>query len=111
MLWLLSINTDMLAELNRTKQANYQNQIMANFEQISQACGNFLLRLLLLQQLETYDSGSSSGLNIDTPAGVDSGTPVCVHLWLACVGNGTPDFTSNEWRGADVSLYIWNISG
>ena len=66
----------MLVELNRTKQANYQNQIMANFEQISQECGNFSLRLL--QQLETYDSGS--GLNIDTPAGVDSGTPVCVHL-------------------------------
>ena len=74
--WLLSINTDMLVELNRTKQANYQNQIMANFEQISQECGNFSHRILLLQQLETYDSG----LNIDTPAGVDSGTPVCVHL-------------------------------
>ena len=28
-LWLLSINTDMMLELNRTKQANYQNQIMA----------------------------------------------------------------------------------
>ena len=66
----------MLVELNRTKQANYQNQIMANFEQISQECGNFSLRILLLQQLETYDSG----LNIDTPAGVDSGTPVCVQL-------------------------------
>ena len=77
-LWLLSINTDMLVELNRTKLANYQNQIMANFEQISQECGNFSLRLLLLQQLETYDSG----LNIDTPAGVDSGTPVCVHFWF-----------------------------
>ena len=68
----------MLVELNRTKQANYQNQIMENFEQISQECGNFSLRILLLQQLETYDSGS--GQNIDTPAGVDSGTPVCVHL-------------------------------
>ena len=33
---------------------------MANFEQISQECGNFSLRvlLLLLQQFETYDSGS-----------------------------------------------------
>ena len=51
----------MLAELNRTKQANYQNQIMANFEQLSQECGNFSLRILLLQQLETYDSGSGSG--------------------------------------------------
>ena len=60
---LLSINTDMLVELNRTKQANYQNQIMVNFEQISQECGNFSLRilLLLLQQLETYGSGSGSG--------------------------------------------------
>ena len=57
----LSINTDMLVELNCTKQANYQNQIMANFEQISQNCGNFSLRILLLLQLETYDSGSGSG--------------------------------------------------
>ena len=57
----LSINIDMLIELNCTKQANYQNQIMANFEQISQECGNFSLRILLLQQLETYDSGSGSG--------------------------------------------------
>ena len=57
----LSINTDMLVELNCTKQANYQNQIMANFEQISQECGNFSLRILLLQQLETYDSGSGFG--------------------------------------------------
>ena len=48
----------MLIELNRTKQANYQNQIMANFEQISQECGHFSLRIMLLQQLETYDSGS-----------------------------------------------------
>ena len=55
----LSINTDMLVELNWTKQANYQNQIMANFEHISQECGNFSLRIL--QQLETYDSGSGSG--------------------------------------------------
>ena len=54
----LSIDIDMLVELNCTKQANYQNQIMANFEQISQECGNFSLRILLLQQLETYDSGS-----------------------------------------------------
>ena len=68
----------MLVELNRTKPVNFQNQIMANFEQLSQECGNFSLRILLLQQLETYDSGS--GWNIDTPAGVDSGTPVCVHL-------------------------------
>ena len=53
----------MLVELNCTKQANYQNQIMANFEQISQECDNSSLRilLLLLQQLETYDSGSGSG--------------------------------------------------
>ena len=58
----------MLVELNCTKQANYQNQIMANFEQISQECGNFSLRILLLQQLETYDSGSGSGWNIETPA-------------------------------------------
>ena len=57
----LSINTDMLVELNCTKQANYQNQIMANFEQISQNCGNFSFRILLLLQLETYDSGSGSG--------------------------------------------------
>ena len=57
----LSLNTDMLVELNCTKQANYQNQIMANFEQLSQECGNFSLRILLLQQLETYDSGSGSG--------------------------------------------------
>ena len=48
----------MLVELNRTKQANYQNLIMANFEQTSQECGNFSLRVLLLQQFETYDSGS-----------------------------------------------------
>ena len=48
----------MLVELNCTKQANYQNQIMANFEEISQECGSFSLRILLLQQLETYDSGS-----------------------------------------------------
>ena len=73
----------MLVELNCTKQANYQKQIMANFEQISQECGKFSLRILLLQQLETYDSGSGfgSGWNIETPAGVDSDTPVCVHLW------------------------------
>ena len=58
---LLSTNTDILVESNCTKQANYQNQIMANFEQISQECGNFSLRILLLQQLETYDSGSGSG--------------------------------------------------
>ena len=45
----------MLVELNHTKQANYQNEIMANFEQISQECGNFSLRILLLQQLETYE--------------------------------------------------------
>ena len=53
----------MLVELNCTKQANYQNQIMANFEQISQECGNFSLRilLLLLQQWETYDCGAGSG--------------------------------------------------
>ena len=71
----------MLVELNCTKQANYHNPIMANFQGISQECGNFSLRilLLLLQQLGTYDSGS--GQNIETPAGVDSGTPVCVHLW------------------------------
>ena len=50
----------MLVELNSTNQANYQNQIIANFEQISQECGNFSFRILLLQQLETYDSGSSS---------------------------------------------------
>ena len=55
---------------------------MANFEQISQECGNFSLRILLLQQLETYDSESGSGWNIVTPAEVDSGTPVGVHLWL-----------------------------
>ena len=79
----------MLVELNRTKQANYQNQIMANFKQISQECGDFSLRilLLLLQQLETYDSGS--GLNIHTPAGLDSGTPVCVHLWSG-LGTSAP---------------------
>ena len=71
----------MLVELNCTAQANYQNQIMANFEQISPECGSFSLRMLLLQQLETYDS--VSGWNIETPAGVDSGTPVCVHLWHA----------------------------
>ena len=51
----------MLVELNCTKQANYQNQIMANFEHISQERGNFSLRILLLQQLETYDYGSGSG--------------------------------------------------
>ena len=51
----------MLVELNRTKQTNYQNQIMTNFEQLSQECGNFSLRILLLQQLETYDSESGSG--------------------------------------------------
>ena len=71
-----------VGRIKNTKQANYQDQIMANFEQISQECGNFSLRILLLLQLETYDSGSSSGsgLNIDTPAGFDSGTSVCVHL-------------------------------
>ena len=47
--------------LNCTKQANYQNQIMANFEQISQECGNVSLRILLLQQLETFHSESSYG--------------------------------------------------
>ena len=51
----------MLVELYCTKQANYQDQIIANFEQISQECGNFSLRVLLLQQLETYRSGSGSG--------------------------------------------------
>ena len=53
---------------------------MANFEQISQKCGNFSLRIRLLQQFKTYDSESGSGWNIETPAGVDSGTAVCVHL-------------------------------
>ena len=31
---------------------------LANFKQIPQECGNFSLEILLLQQLETYDSGS-----------------------------------------------------
>ena len=43
------------------KTSKLSDQIMANFEQISQEYGNFSLRILLLQQLETYDSGSGSG--------------------------------------------------
>ena len=80
----------MLVELNRTNQANYQNQIMANFEQIitRMRSGNF--SLLILQQLETYDSGSGS--NIETPAGVDSGTPVCVHHWSTYLQERSTEF-------------------
>ena len=74
----LSINTDMLVELNCTKQANYQNQK----RQILNQYGNAVIfhsGSCSCNNLETYNSGSGS--NIETPAGVDSGTPVCVHLW------------------------------
>ena len=98
----------MLVELNRTKQANYQNQIMANFEQISQECGNFSLRILLLQQLEAYDSG----WNIDTPAGVDSGlcTPLVRTNFIFTNENGKPHavFTSRRSLNRQVfySVYL-----
>ena len=123
----------MLVELNRTKQANYQNQIKANFEQIpiifhSESCscnnwklmtpdpapgkhGGETLKLLLdsktfrsLRDLPMYICKSLCRdlFNVDVIVcdcltswafrcmkinwslllltGVDSGTPVCVHL-------------------------------